>query len=435
MPQGAMQASAAEHPTSGVTIVGGRQVGMIMGSTLLDHAFYLQRTIFRFWCRLLFFFLFLRYLANLFWDSTASFRSARFGHSMVWMNHSLLLFGGSDIKTTFGDFWKGTTYESGKSQIYEWRNETNAFYGSLPEARAEHCMVNFGGLIIAFGGKDSNGQSLDSLFVLEGNSWKRAVPKFSSSSSPQSRFAHSCSVADDGSLYIFGGVHIDEHGNEKVIGDLWRLDLHTFSWQKINVSPSLTPRQRASMASLPSSIIGGGALYLFGGLDPNGNLLDEFWSIPLPGSRSSSPDADASSSHSSTTTSSPSPAQKNVKIQSNFDGSAFESAAALAEENIRELSEVQSDPSGRDHVASHTQLHRERVKCALVENNHHFIPISGSMSLPTASSSIATSLPPALLCFPCNIELCCLQTIGEDDSRVAGSAAGRASAGEGPGRL
>lgn len=146
---------------------------------------------------------------------------ARYGHSAVWANWQMIVFGGRDDS---GDFlndcwwfepWSGT-----------WNQESTS--GDKPPARWQHTAVWIdpspgepGGMLI-FGGQDENGEYLDDFWVLwepdyaAGEINYRWEEIYAIGDLPSGRTGHAAgtSWAGERMVYIFGGYDGDENLND-----------------------------------------------------------------------------------------------------------------------------------------------------------------------------------------------------------------------------
>jgi N-acetylneuraminic acid mutarotase len=71
---------------------------------------------------------------------------------------------------------------------------------------------------------------------------------------PSTRWGHSACVFDD-KLYVLGGR------NDHDVNDLYRLDLATNQWEKLDLPSPPNPRRRHSAVFISSSLV------IFGGFD------------------------------------------------------------------------------------------------------------------------------------------------------------------------
>eukprot|EP00899_Mesostigma_viride_P000635 jgi/Mesvir1/10572/Mv21789-RA.1 len=104
----------------------------------------------------------------------------------------------------------------------------------------------------------------------EGSAWRRLLP---SGTPPPARTAHS-SVVADGAMYVFGG----ERGTYS-FGDVWAYNISGNAWRYVvpGVEKDGAPRARHD-----HSVVGyKGDLYVFGGQDADGSVLDDLWQFDV----------------------------------------------------------------------------------------------------------------------------------------------------------
>jgi hypothetical protein len=134
-------------------------------------------------------------------------------------------------------------------------------------ARSSFACAEFGGRLWIFGGRDQNFQPLGDIWSSpDGITWTQ-VPAGAPRWKPRSGAAV---AVHQGKLWLFGGQLADR----SVDGDLWcSADGTTWSVESSGgmLGDGPGPRQGATLASL-----GGGPLYLFGGVSATGAALDDF---------------------------------------------------------------------------------------------------------------------------------------------------------------
>jgi len=133
--------------------------------------------------------------------------------------------------------------------------------------------------VIMYGGENKPRTPIDStLHVLsslgieyKGNvapqEWETVTVK-NGSNIPPGRIAHAQAVMND-VLYIFGG-RLGPSMNEEALGDLWRFDWSTKTWEEVTCAIGVPPEAR----SFHKLISAGGLLYVFGGCGVKGRLND-----------------------------------------------------------------------------------------------------------------------------------------------------------------
>ncbi len=111
--------------------------------------------------------------------------------------------------------------------------------------------------------------------------WKPTPQKLTDGAPSSRKLAAWCRFDD--ALYLAGG-QVPSSGSAVLSGELWRLDLATFAWQRLLAHPDLK-RTGAALACLPAMTDGGvktaRSLWLLGGLDSAGKAADPVAIDPL----------------------------------------------------------------------------------------------------------------------------------------------------------
>jgi len=174
---------------------------------------------------------------------------------------NLLLFGGKNKESVFGDSWVYDVQNSG--WIY-----LNTSYS--PSPRYSHCAAFDGNsTIYVFGGSDIYGNVLNDVWTFSNNQWTNVT----SSLSPPPRRGHTCAYGA-GQFFIFGGDNLQE-----LFNDVWSFNLAQKSWKKF---PSNSPPSKRTW--LGYSSFHQNALFVFGGCTTvhlTDNVLQDFWKYTL----------------------------------------------------------------------------------------------------------------------------------------------------------
>jgi len=138
-----------------------------------------------------------------------------------------------------------------------------------PRGRSSHTLVcsSFKKLLI-LGGEDTPRHPFDDLihqFDFSTSLWS-SLP--TTGTKPGPILAHSLSVVDDNSLYLYGG----RNENHNDLDDLFKLDLNTLMWSRIDDAQGQSPGPRSYHAS--ASI--GSDLFIFGGCCSSGRSNELF---------------------------------------------------------------------------------------------------------------------------------------------------------------
>lgn len=130
------------------------------------------------------------------WTSGPSGGTARSNHSAIVYNNRIYFYGG------YGDESKLDTVDIFDLNLHQWlEGAASGYIYSNTEAakRAEHSAVELNGKMYVWGGRNSSGDSLSSLDVMELDQWSLG------SSGGTSRYNHS-GVAFDRQIYFWGGT-------------------------------------------------------------------------------------------------------------------------------------------------------------------------------------------------------------------------------------
>ena len=131
-----------------------------------------------------------------------------------------------------------------KNDIYKLDTATMAWTlinttGIPPHASSSHSSTIIGTKMFVFGGCGGPGVSYDniSVFDTETSSWL-STP--SAQVLPEGRWGHSA-FAYNGELYIYGGEN-----SHQTFNDLWKYNLESFSWKKVEPKGKRPPRMRST---------------------------------------------------------------------------------------------------------------------------------------------------------------------------------------------
>jgi N-acetylneuraminic acid mutarotase len=233
---------------------------------------------------------------------------ARFGHTAAFVDGHWILFGGRNGRTFYNDVWafdsirgtwleikrgsarpsgrmgaSGTTIASSLTISHglnargrlddtwalsaAWQNVTPKS-GTRPANRALHRAEYISGItrMALFGGQGDRAAYLNDTWLYDPRTleWSQAkVP----GPSPRTLFA---SCATESQMYIFGGA-----ARGGPLRDVWSFD--GSRWRQL--SPGGTPPRARSATE--GAVVGGRAMYMFGGHDGTRELAD-FWELTLP---------------------------------------------------------------------------------------------------------------------------------------------------------
>lgn len=197
--------------------------------------------------------------------------SARAEHTVVYdYNNKMIVFGGYTAGVVASNETYTLDLDVGPAQ---WTEETTS--GEIP-ARYGHSAVWADWQMVVFGGKDSSDELLNDSRRLEGNNWIKINV---TGDKPTARWQHSAfwipgEPMEPGGMIIFGGE--DEQGNP--LDDVWILQQPPgepdWKWEKLYPIGDL-PSARSGHAAT-SGGDGQGKIFIFGGSDGNENLNDVY---------------------------------------------------------------------------------------------------------------------------------------------------------------
>jgi len=202
--------------------------------------------------------------------------AARYGHSAVIVNDTMLVYGGCGDKNqgAFGDVYS-FSFASGEWKVVDVK-------GQVPPPRFNHsCVVHHSQLLVFGGSKDQSVHYDDGyVFDIDNATWTSLN---GTGHKPSNRAGHlSFVLPENGTdyLYIFGG-HTGKGGFD-ILADMSRLNLSNNTWEEVDAS-GILPR----MGRPIPCIVHNGQVYTYGGYDgkqPQRTLLlfdpkDKKWNI------------------------------------------------------------------------------------------------------------------------------------------------------------
>lgn len=197
----------------------------------------------------------------------ATVPSPRFGHTMVTIENKVYLFGGVNYASSgqlLNDYSPGGQLFN---DLWVWADEEKDWLvipqHSQPPARHSHAAVELNGRMYVLFGQDGSGNFFEDLWSYDpvNNTWDEITP---AGPSPTARAGHSAVVIDN-AIYVLGGE--DENGT--ILDELWRYDPGTNAWEQRAALPAGGVREHAAAAVA-------GKMYIFCGEDGE-NPLDDLW--------------------------------------------------------------------------------------------------------------------------------------------------------------
>lgn len=172
-------------------------------------------------------------------------------------------------------FGGGDTASGVSADTWEWdaarKIWLGPFAGLLP-ARTGHAMAFYSrglagggfGRTLLFGGEDAANAKLPDGWFWDGIDWLTSIPL----NAPTARSGHAMAPLF-GSVYLFGG-----HDGAQALSDTWRWD-GTVATSWLRLTPAARPPARSRHAMATDGVRE--TIFLFGGLDANGNDLGDTW--------------------------------------------------------------------------------------------------------------------------------------------------------------
>ena len=194
--------------------------------------------------------------------------SSRFLHDMasVWNDQKVVLFGGYNYNTAFGDTW---VYDSFTES---WTQKTPS---KSPNARYFHAMSSIYGNsdVLLFGGTNNNNNYFNDTWVYDigTDTWT----KVNTPSAPSHRRSHAMTfIWGTSKVILYGGAGYTS--SDKWYNDTWIFDYSNKTWTELNLTNGPGRRINHEMAT----IWGTDKVVLYGGQDCY-NAFRETWIFDL----------------------------------------------------------------------------------------------------------------------------------------------------------
>lgn len=189
--------------------------------------------------------------------------SARFDHALceVYGADSLVMFGGTDGVTVFGDTWTWGHQAPPASSPIVWTHRSSVG----PAPRTEHAMAraDLASGALLFGGRLANGALSGESWLWRPTGWTQILAPLAPS--PRANHALAVDEMTIDEVYLFGGRTASGLSNE-----LWRFQNNAWTL----ISTAHTPSAREDHVLIWNA--GQGGLLLSGGRDESGVLADEW---------------------------------------------------------------------------------------------------------------------------------------------------------------
>lgn len=211
-------------------------------------------------------------LNTLSWDKLSDIDSSelsqgRYEHACFAASSKYVyVFGGADQEKNYNDL-VGLNLEKQQMEKIELAGVVQ------PEARTYHCGVSFRDQLVVFGGGSSGKTPVnDSNVYIWNPTQKKWISLSLKCEQPSVRHGHVMLNYNDELIYMFGGMN-----NDTLFDDLWVLDLKKMTWNRQTSSDEVKPSARAAHGGVCIN----NNLYIFGGMDAHGNVLDDLWKYDI----------------------------------------------------------------------------------------------------------------------------------------------------------
>jgi N-acetylneuraminic acid mutarotase len=199
--------------------------------------------------------------------------SGRRLHTSIVYNGKMVVFGGLDVISDRNDVW---TLDL---TMYAWTQLTTTW--TKPTRRRGHTSVVYSGKMVVFGGIGWIQSSYSCckmwndawILDLDTTSWTQLT---TTGTKPSARLQHT-SIVYDGKMVMFGGGIIGAFPGEKLLNDVWTLDLTTSAWTQLT-----TTGTKPSAREGHTSIVYAGKMVVYGVRNNvDGDVENDVWSLDL----------------------------------------------------------------------------------------------------------------------------------------------------------
>ena len=205
--------------------------------------------------------------------STGTKPNGRAGHTSIYYNNKMVVFGGSTDSSYKNDVWEFDLTDNSWNKINDGSGD-DANPPTAPNKRHGHASIYYNNKMVVFGGYTGSNVNDVWEFDLTTNVWKYISP--STGTKPNGRRYHT-SIYYNNKMVVFGGSTDSSYKN-----DVWEFDLTDNSWNKINdgsgddANPPTAPNKRHAH----TSIYYNNKMVVFGGYTGGGRVND-VWEFNL----------------------------------------------------------------------------------------------------------------------------------------------------------
>ena len=194
--------------------------------------------------------------------------SKRWGHSAVWKDNSLLIYGGGGRNPKNVKHWQ-CIYEL---DLLEWDWNKLESNNRAPAIRDSHSAVLLGNYMYVYGGSDGVSKRNDEFYRFDLNSSTWEVIN-AEGDVPPGREGHIAHVLQGKYMVVYGGWGM----NEELLTDTYCFDIEKKNWFKVikKSGPDMKPRESFGSCAIKDYI------YIFGGQGRNENIGDYSYEVYL----------------------------------------------------------------------------------------------------------------------------------------------------------
>eukprot|EP00164_Ancoracysta_twista_P008160 GFYU01011724.1.p1 GENE.GFYU01011724.1~~GFYU01011724.1.p1 ORF type:complete len:649 (+),score=91.86 GFYU01011724.1:68-2014(+) len=202
----------------------------------------------------------------------------REGAAVTCHDSTIYVFGGNGGNTFLGDFWSLDL----KAEKYQW-NEIKTG-GPSPGPRDCATLVPVGDKLYLYGGEPTEREAYHPLWVFDprNETWQ-CITTFNGGCQPPQVSCHSCCYHEKThTLFVLFGSYVPVVDQVELSNSIFALNIATNTWyepQLVNPDTSEFPAANNSHRFAPSSCLIGDHIYVFGGSDDDGYMVQDALSL------------------------------------------------------------------------------------------------------------------------------------------------------------